>query len=245
MKTRKTAAKAPEAGGLKVPAQTTRKLSELNFAPYNPRTISDEKMRALKASIVKHGLVLNMVVQLRSGQYGDLVLIGGHQRVRAMREVCAERGWPEPAEVPCTVLDVGDAEAKQLNVALNNIEGEFDPYKLGAMFADIRGAMTMDDVLATGFLAAEIDQAIALVQSPDDQAALLAQDAGDLAGFGASITLSVEFATTAARDEAKVLLKAAASASGRKAGDHVLDSLKAASVAGKLKGRGEKKKAAA
>jgi ParB-like chromosome segregation protein Spo0J len=225
---------AAGASGFKVPPQTVMRLADLNFAPYNPRTISDEKMAALKASLVKHGLVLNMVVQAHSEQYGSSVLIGGHQRVRAMREVCAERGWPEPEAVPCTVLDVPDAEAKQLNVALNNIEGEFDPYKLGAMFRDIRGGMTMDDVLATGFQAVEIDQAIALVATPDDQALALEEGTGDLSGFGASITLSVEFTSAEERDAAKAALREAAEASGRKAGDIVGEAIRAMRSAGKL-----------
>ena len=98
-----------------------------------------------------------MVVQKRSEKYGENVLIGGHQRERAMRELCAAYGWPEPDLVPCTILDVPDADAKQLNVALNNIEGEFDPVKLGRLFLDVRPMMTMEDVLATGFVVKEID----------------------------------------------------------------------------------------
>ena len=120
-------------------------------------------MRALKASLVKHGLVLNLVVQKQG-----LVLIGGHQRVTAMREVCAERGVEMPAQAWATVLDVDDATAKQLNVGLNNIEGEFDHYKLGLMFAEMLPSMTTDDVLATGFEQENIEQMIALRQQHTD-----------------------------------------------------------------------------
>ena len=56
---------------------------------------------------------------------------------RRLRELAADNGWDEPIELPATVLDVDDATAKQLNVTLNNVEGEFDPYKLGELFADI------------------------------------------------------------------------------------------------------------
>jgi ParB-like chromosome segregation protein Spo0J len=230
----KVSASKPE--GLKVPVPQQVKLADLQFAPYNPRSISREVMGALKASLRKHGMVLTLVVQKLSGAHGPMVLIGGHQRVRAMRELCAAEGWPEPAEVSAVVLDVGDAEAKQLNVSLNNIEGEFDPYKLGEMFRDIRPAMTMDDVLATGFAPVEIDEMINLLASPDDAARLLEENIGDLGGFGSSITLSIEFATVESRDEAKSILKAAAQHSGKKPGDLMLRAVKASDVLGKLGG---------
>ena len=220
--------------GISVPMPEQVKLAALQFAPYNPRSISREVMGSLKASLLKHGMVLTLVVQRRSGAHGDLVLIGGHQRVRAMREICSERDWAEPDEVPAVVLDVDDAQAKQLNVSLNNIEGEFDPYKLGELFRDIRPDMTMDDVLATGFQPVEIDGMIKLLVSPEDEAAALEAGIGDLAGFGASITLSVEFATVEARDEAKVLLKSATLGGKQKPGDLMLRAIKASEAVGKL-----------
>ena len=233
MATKKSVA---EKAGLRVPVPEMVRLADLQFAPYNPRTISKGTMDSLKASMVKHGMVLTLVVQRTSEQYGESILIGGHQRVRAMRELCAERGWPVPVTVPAVVLDVQDPEAKQLNVSLNNIEADFDPYKLGEMFKDIRPNMTMDDVLATGFAPVEIDEMIGLLASPDDAAKLLEDSIGNLGGFGASITLSLEFTTVEGRDEAKALLKAA-TANGDKAGDLVLGTIKAASLVGKLSKR--------
>lgn len=233
MATKKSVA---EKAGLRVPVPEMVRLADLQFAPYNPRTISKGTMDSLKASMVKHGMVLTLVVQRTSEQYGESILIGGHQRVRAMRELCAERGWPVPVTVPAVVLDVQDPEAKQLNVSLNNIEADFDPYKLGEMFKDIRPNMTMDDVLATGFAPVEIDEMIGLLASPDDAAKLLKDSIGNLGGFGASITLSLEFTTVEGRDEAKALLKAA-TANGDKAGDLVLGTIKAASLVGKLSKR--------
>jgi ParB-like chromosome segregation protein Spo0J len=202
------------------------KLADLNLAKYNPRTMPAQTMRSLKASLVKHGMVLNLVAQRASPKHGPMILIGGHQRVVAMRELCAERGWAEPAELPVIVLDVGDAAAKQLNVALNNIEGEFDPFKLGEIFADIRGEMTVDDLLATGFAADEIDEMIKLTLPVDEQAALLEADA-DLGAFARSITLSVEFDTAEARDAAKEQLRSLAAAEGRGAGAVVAEALRA------------------
>ena len=74
--------------GIAVPGQVLLRLSDVNMAVYNPRVMPPEKMRALRASLVKHGFVLNLVVQKRG-----MVLIGGHQRVRAMRELCSFAEW--------------------------------------------------------------------------------------------------------------------------------------------------------
>ena len=215
--------------GLKIPVTEQLPLESINLAAYNPRVMPKEKMDSLKASLRKHGLVLNLVVQ-KTG----MVLIGGHQRIAAMRDLCKAEKWALPATVPAMVLDVSDAEAKQLNVSLNNIEGEFDPYKLGELFAGIRSEMTMDDVVATGFTAVQIDEAIALTAPIDEQIGALEDEAENMPSFANSITLSVEFATVDARDAAKELLKAAAKKMGRKAGDLVFDSLKAAKAAGKI-----------
>lgn len=227
------------AGGLSVPEAAMTPLSAVNMSPYNPRVMPAGMMRALKASLAKHGMVLNLVCQRRSAVHGEMVLIGGHQRVRAMRELCAERGWEEPVAVPVVVLDVSDSVAKQLNVSLNNVEGDFDPHKLGLLFADVYPDMTQEDVYASGFEPDNIQELIKLTVPPDEAAAALEDDAGALEAFAASITLSIEFETVARRDEAKELLRALAKESGVKAGDLVLDRVKAAAAA-----RGKKKRAA-
>ena len=214
--------------GLKLPESAMVKLSDINMAPYNPRTITPQKMASLKGSILKHGLVLNLVVQKKG-----MVLIGGHQRVKAMRELCKEKDWTLPEQVQTTVLDVDDATAKQLNIALNNIEGDFDPYKLGEIFADIRDSMTLDDVVATGFGAEEIDAMMKLISPIDDEVARLEKEAEAAIGsFAASITLSVEFKNVEDRDEAKAMLKEA-QASGKNPGQVLLQAMRAARIGGK------------
>lgn len=211
----------------RVPTTTMVPTASINEAPYNPRFMPPEVMAALKASIRKHGLVLNPVVQKRG-----MILIGGHQRLRALREVAEEDGTEVPTELPCVVLDVGDAEAKQLNVALNKIEGEFDPYKLGAVFASIREDMTMEDISATGFTADEFEQAIHLISPMDDQVLDTEAEFGDgVNAFAKSITLTIEFDTVKQRDEAKELLKQVSQDSKTKPGKIVLAALKARSVA--------------
>lgn len=239
--------------GVRVPEQTMMLIGDLNMAPYNPRIMPAAMMASLKASLVKHGLVLNLVAQKLSPQYGPMVLIGGHQRVVAIRELCREHGWDEPLRVPVTVLDVGDPEAKQLNVALNNIEGEFDPFKLGELFASIQPGMTMDDVLATGFRPENIDQLVLLVAPVDDLAGALEREASEMTSFASSITLSVEFDTVEQRDAAKELLRSESKDQGKKAGVLLLRALKAHAASrprhkpqdGHDRGAGPRKKARA
>lgn len=235
---RAAAAKAKKtrapAEGLKVPRPEGLALSALNMAPYNPRVMPAAMLRALKASLVKHGLVLNLVVQRESDAHGRMVLVGGHQRVRAMRELCKEKGWAEPRDVSAVVLDLDDRTAKQLNVSLNRIEGEFDPFKLGVVLAEVYPLMTPDDVLALGYDSENIDVLIQETLAPEDRAAMLerqAGDVGDLGGFAASVTLSVEFETTTARDEAKELVRALARGRAMKAGDLVLSLARSAHAA--------------
>jgi ParB-like chromosome segregation protein Spo0J len=229
--------KGADAAPLSMPEPARVRLADLAFAPYNPRTMPAAHMRALKASLLKHGLVLNLVVQ-REG----MVLIGGHQRVTAVRELCAERGLPEPEHAWATVLDVSDDDAKQLNVALNapGLAGEFDPYKLGALFQDVLPRMSNDDFPALGFDRDEVAELVKLAMPPDDQAAALEADALGLAGFAKSVTLTVEFETVADRDAAKDLLREQAIGAKAKAGTVLLKAIRGRQATlGKPSGNGK------
>lgn len=212
--------------GASVPPPVMVRMSDVSEAEYNPRVMPPEMMRALKASIRRHGFVVNLVVQKRG-----MVLVGGHQRLAALRQIASEDGVEAPAELPAVVLDLSDAEAKELNVALNKIDGEFDPYKLGALFASIRPELTMESVEATGFTMPEIEEAVRLALPIDDQIRALEGEVGDmsdLGGFAKSITLTVEFATVDERDEAKELLRSLAGQ--KKPGKLLVQAMKAWAV---------------
>jgi ParB-like chromosome segregation protein Spo0J len=205
------------------------KLAELNFAPYNPRVMPPDKMVALKASLIEHGVVLNFVVQKQSAKYGPMVIIGGHQRVTAAREVCKEKGWPMPEHGWGVIKDVDDFTARKLNIALNNIEGEFDPYKVGEMFRDYANILRPEDVLAMGYDNAQMAEFIALVQPPPDGPTLT-----DMPEFSRSVTLSLEFDTVANRDAAKSLLTKLAKDQTTKPGNLVYQMLKAQHAVGNV-----------
>ena len=61
------------------PESRTMKVADLTGAPYNPRTISDEAMKGLSASIERFGLVQPIVWNRRTER-----VVGGHQRLKVL-----------------------------------------------------------------------------------------------------------------------------------------------------------------
>lgn len=90
-------------------------VSKLSPADYNPRSISDEAMTGLRASVHRFGLVQPIIVNEKTGN-----VVGGHQRLK----VCVADGVEE---VQVVVVNLPPSEERALNVALNNphIAGEF------------------------------------------------------------------------------------------------------------------------
>lgn len=93
------------------------KLTDLNPAKYNPRTISDDALKGLGASIKMFGIVEPLVVNIRGGRN---VIVGGHQRYKVLKKLKAK-------EFICVTVDLNNKDEKLLNLALNNpeIQGEF------------------------------------------------------------------------------------------------------------------------
>jgi len=92
-------------------------LIDLVPAPYNPRKISKAAMTGLKSSLKRFGVVQEIVVNKRNNR-----IVGGHQRVDALKSVATDE------EVPVVWVDLGEEEEKALNVALNSphISGDFN-----------------------------------------------------------------------------------------------------------------------
>jgi hypothetical protein len=100
-------------------------VSLLKPAPYNPRKISPEEMDKLKLSLNTYGFVDPAIVQRSTG-----IIIGGHQRVEAARQL----GW---TEVPVVYVNIDDVKSKTLNLALNKISGDWDFPKLKDLFVEL------------------------------------------------------------------------------------------------------------
>lgn len=204
------------------------RLSELNPAAYNPRKISPTKYEALKESIRSEGFVESVVVQKEG-----LRIVGGHQRVRAAKELAIEAGVAPP-EIPCVVLDIGDERAKKLNIKLNNIKGDFEARSLGELLIDLyEDKIPEEEALDLGFDSeADAMKLIHLIEPPE----VLDVDPKPPSEFGRSITLSIEFGTVERRNEIKKLLIERATLEKKKPGDIIADLL-----APKIRSRAEAK----
>jgi hypothetical protein len=104
-------------------------VSEMNPAPYNPRSISDEAMQGLRKSLDRFGMVEPIIWNRRTGN-----IVGGHQRFRLLTS-----GENAPTEMQVSVVDLSPTKEKALNVALNSskIAGDFDN-SLAALLEEIR-----------------------------------------------------------------------------------------------------------
>lgn len=105
----------------------TMKLEDLADAPYNPRKIGPKALKGLQTSLEEFGIVQPIVWNKRTKR-----IVGGHQRVRALR-ASGEN------EAPVVVVDLDEKKEKTLNITLNNpkIEGEFSD-ELDALLEEIR-----------------------------------------------------------------------------------------------------------
>ena len=103
-----------------------RPIGSIRTAKYNPRKISQQQMDSLKASIERFGFVDPVIVNDRTG-----VLVGGHQRVKAEKELGLK-------QVPVVGVNLDEVEEKALNVALNKISGEWDLDLLKGVLEDVQ-----------------------------------------------------------------------------------------------------------
>lgn len=92
-------------------------IEELQRAGYNPRialTEADEEYQNLKNSLETFGCVVPIVWNERTGR-----IVGGHQRLTVL-EAAGE------TEIEVSVVNLDEEQEKQLNIALNKIDGEWD-----------------------------------------------------------------------------------------------------------------------
>jgi len=94
-------------------------IGKLKPAGYNPRVMGDKEFEDLKQSLRDYGQAQDIVCNT------DYMIIGGHHRVKAMKEL----GWKE-----CSIVrpdkTLTDLECKDLNIRFNAILGSFDDLKL-------------------------------------------------------------------------------------------------------------------
>lgn len=127
----------------------TMQRSEIRFADYNPRKISEEAKKTLKKGIKKYGMVGGIVVNKRTGN----TLVQGHQRLSVMDEL--QKYDPVTHEndyaVRCDLVDLPEKEEKELVILLNNpnAQGEWD-------YDALRDLMPQIDYKAAGLTDADL-----------------------------------------------------------------------------------------
>ena len=104
------------------------KISDLKYADYNPRKMSNSEKRKLKESIKAFGFVSPVIVNDYPGR--ENTIIGGHQRI----DVAVELGM---IEVLIIHVSLDEQKEKLLNLALNKISGDWDFLKLHDILEDL------------------------------------------------------------------------------------------------------------
>ncbi|EIP96863.1 hypothetical protein OpiT1DRAFT_01289 [Opitutaceae bacterium TAV1] len=119
---------------------------QITNAPYNPRRITAEARRRLKAKIEDVGLVNAFVWNRRTGN-----LVGGHQRLSILDELEGRNDY----RLTVAAVDVDERTEKELNVFLNNASsmGEWDLQALGKLMEEFRP----EELPEFGFEAGELD----------------------------------------------------------------------------------------
>ncbi|WP_409050300.1 ParB N-terminal domain-containing protein [Sphingobacterium sp. 2149] len=119
--------------------------SQIEPAKYNPRKISEEAKKKLKANIKRMGVMGGIVWNKRSGR-----LVGGHQKLMILDEL--QKYNRETNENDYTIrveaVDLSDQEEIEQNIFLNNknAQGEFDNDILSTLLNDIEVKNTgLDD----------------------------------------------------------------------------------------------------
>ena len=96
---------------------TLIEINNLNPAEYNPRQINNKQYEDLKASMEKFGCVDPIIININPERLN--VVVGGHQRLRILRELGAEK-------VPTVSVNLSEEDERELNIRLNKSGGDFD-----------------------------------------------------------------------------------------------------------------------
>ncbi len=97
--------------------QTPR--SQINLADYNPRKISEDNRRKVKANIKKYGMLQPIIVNKTTGN-----VVAGNQRLSIMDELNRDKDYT----VTIAEINVSKEDEVKLNIFLNNhsAAGEYD-----------------------------------------------------------------------------------------------------------------------
>ena len=139
----------------------TIQITSIIPAEYNPRKISDTEYDKLANSISEFGFVDPIIINLNNNH-----IIGGHQRYTVLLNQYIADGTNEELHLirlgdigwifPETELTIKDNDyEKALNIALNQISGEWDNEKLTELFQDLQ--LNNFDLELTGFNSLDLE----------------------------------------------------------------------------------------
>ena len=132
-------------------------IHDIHGAKYNPRNISSTELTKLKNNINEFGIVDPIIVNLK-----NMTIVGGHQRYKALvEEGLTELHLIEIGNIGwvfnTTDLDIENDEAEKiLNLALNNISGEWDEGQLSNVLQELKQKTA--NYKLTGFDDIDIEQ---------------------------------------------------------------------------------------
>lgn len=134
--------------------------SQVHFHESNPRFIDKPAMKKLRESLRKNRLVEPIIVNRRlkgngfnETDDGRLVVVGGHQRTKAMDGL---QGYPDKEnsdyEIPIALVEVSPGRERTLLVSLNNpgMQGQWDQDILEQVIGEIAESDDVD-ISETGF----------------------------------------------------------------------------------------------
>jgi len=103
-------------------------IKELKANEKNPRKITKRELTKLMRSIEEFGFVDPIIVNKH--QTRNNIVVGGHQRLKAAIKLGMK-------EVPVTYVDIPEDKESLLNMALNEISGEWDDDKLLSLLQEL------------------------------------------------------------------------------------------------------------
>lgn len=118
-------------------------VDKLKEAEYNARVKLEKdstEYKAIEKSIKEYGYVEPIVWNKKTGN-----VVGGHQRLQVLKDLGA-------TEIQVSVVELSLKDEKQLNLALNKINGKWDYEKL----KDVLKSINTNDIIKTGFTADEV-----------------------------------------------------------------------------------------
>jgi hypothetical protein len=130
-------------------------ISELKPAKYNPRKDlqpNDPEYQRIKRSIEEFGYVDPVIIN------SDNTVIGGHQRVKVLKEL-------GNTQIDVIQIEIPKNKEKALNVALNKISGEWDMDRLTVLLDELKNDGLLD---ITGFDEKEFAALKADLEKVDD-----------------------------------------------------------------------------